>query len=160
VIAAFVLDKYRKICEEAKLEFELDQRPWGGEFIFDPERLDAFIEEFFPGEIIEQRGELAHPKLLLVGPGERFSWQYHERRGEVWRVLSGPVGLIHGTSNDQPPVETLDVGDMVTVEPGERHRLVGLGDWGVVAELWRHNDAARPSDEADNTRLADDYGRS
>jgi hypothetical protein len=40
-----------------------------------------------------------------------------------------------------------------------RHRLVGLGDWGVLAEIWQHTDLQNPSDEEDIVRLQDDYGR-
>jgi hypothetical protein len=42
---------------------------------------------------------------------------------------------------------------------GERHRLVGLEDWGVIAEIWQHTDAAIPSDESDIVRVQDDFGR-
>lgn len=41
----------------------------------------------------------------------------------------------------------------------ERHRLVGLNDWGMVAEIWQHIDANNPSDENDIIRVQDDFGR-
>ena len=46
------------------------------------------------------------------------------------------------------------------MEMGERHRLVGLENWGVVAEFWQHTDPDHPSDEDDIVRVQDDYKRS
>ncbi len=42
---------------------------------------------------------------------------------------------------------------------GECHRLAGLEDWGVIAEIWQHTDIASPSDEQDIVRVADDHHR-
>jgi len=50
-------------------------------------------------------------------------------------------------------------GDTITLKKGERHRLVGLNEWGIVAEIWIHTDANHPSDEEDIVRLQDDFGR-
>ena len=50
-------------------------------------------------------------------------------------------------------------GDVITLKKGERHRLIGLDGWGVVAEFWQHTDAESPSNEDDIVRLQDDYAR-
>ena len=47
----------------------------------------------------------------------------------------------------------------VKLKQGERHRLIGMNGWGVVAEIWQHTDPASPSDEDDIVRLQDDFGR-
>ena len=47
----------------------------------------------------------------------------------------------------------------IQLKQGERHRLVGLDNWGIVAEIWQHTDAANPSDEEDIIRVQDDFGR-
>jgi hypothetical protein len=57
------------------------------------------------------------------------------------------------------PVKTLSVGELITLQQGERHRLIGLDTWGVVAEIWQHTDATQPSDEEDIVRVQDDFGR-
>ena len=49
-------------------------------------------------------------------------------------------------------------GDQIKLSQGERHRLVGLADYGVVAEIWQHTDQV-PSNEEDIIRVQDDYGR-
>ena len=47
----------------------------------------------------------------------------------------------------------------IILQQGERHRLVGLSDYAVIAEIWQHTDATNPSDEDDIVRLQDDFGR-
>ena len=39
------------------------------------------------------------------------------------------------------------------------HRLVGLSNWGIIAEIWQHTDPEKPSDEEDIVRVQDDFGR-
>ena len=49
-------------------------------------------------------------------------------------------------------------GDQIKLRQGERHRLVGLADYGVVAEIWQHTDEI-PSNEDDIIRVQDDFNR-
>ncbi len=51
------------------------------------------------------------------------------------------------------------MGDIIEIQKGERHRLIGLSDFGIVAEIWIHTDSVNPSDENDIVRLQDDYAR-
>lgn len=99
------------------------------------------------------------PKLLLVAPGRRLSWQYHRRRSEIWRVVEGPVGISRSLGDEEPPMRSYGAGEGLRLELGERHRLIGLDTWGVVAEVWQHIDASSPSDELDIVRVTDDYDR-
>jgi len=137
-------------------------RPWGAFLRVGNAEADKFIEAYF-GDArlpeLAQRGERS-PKILLVAPHARLSWQYHDRRSELWRVISGMVGIYASATDEQPTTRlTLDVGQMVELVQGTRHRLVGLDDWGAVAEIWIHTDPAHPSDEEDIHRLQDDYQR-
>ena len=50
-------------------------------------------------------------------------------------------------------------GDQIILQQGERHRLIGLDDYSVVAEIWQHTDVDHPSDEEDIIRVQDDFGR-
>ena len=54
---------------------------------------------------------------------------------------------------------TLNEGDQVKLKQGERHRLVGLKDQALVAEIWQHIEPNNPSNEDDIIRLQDDFGR-
>ena len=49
--------------------------------------------------------------------------------------------------------------DQIVLQQGERHRLIGLDDYCVVAEIWQHTDVNHPSDEDDIIRVQDDFGR-
>ncbi len=50
-------------------------------------------------------------------------------------------------------------GDKTSIALGQRHRLIGLYDWTVVAEIWQHQDPQNPSDENDIVRVEDNFGR-
>ena len=136
-------------------------RPWGGFFVIKEEDAQRFSNIYFDSfdvDTLRKAGKLS-PKILLVKPGARLSWQYHHRRAETWRVISGPVGVIRSFDDMQKTMITHQKGDTITLKKGERHRLIGLDTWGVVAEFWQHTDASLPSNEEDIVRLQDDYDR-
>ena len=136
-------------------------RPGGGFFVLDESQAAKFAAQFFPNLSLEniQITNKLSPKFLIVAPEKRLSWQYHFRRAEIWTVISGPVGIAISDTDEQGPVGTYVVGDFIKLQQGERHRLIGLNDWGVVAEIWQHTDTNQPSDESDIVRLQDDFGR-
>lgn len=140
--------------------FDFD-RPWGGFFVLDESQADLFIETYFPTYKKEDLmlGNKLSPKILVVEPGKRLSWQYHHRRAEIWRVVEGEVGVVMSDTDDETEVNVFEAGDIIVLSTGQRHRLVGLQDWGVIAEIWQHTDPANPSDEDDIVRLQDDFGR-
>ena len=142
----------------ASFDFE---RPWGGFFVIEEEDAQLFSNIYFDGfniDTLRKAGKLS-PKILLVKPQARLSWQYHHRRAETWRVLEGPVGVIRSFDDTQKAMIIHHEGDIITLKKGERHRLIGLESWGVVAEFWQHTNAQKPSNEDDIIRLQDDYAR-
>ena len=138
-----------------------ENRPWGGFFVIDETQAPQFIETYFPSLSIKdfESFEKLSPKILMVAPSKRLSWQYHHRRSEIWRLIDGMAGVIKSPTDEQTAVHKLEMGELVRLECGERHRLVGLDGWGVLAEIWQHEDAANPSDEDDIVRVEDDFGR-
>lgn len=138
-----------------------DTRPWGGFFVIEEEQAQQFADTFFDGINVKSlmiSGKLS-PKILIVAPHKRLSWQYHNRRAEIWQVYQGEVGVICSDTDVEGDIEELTPGDLVKLEQGERHRLVGLKDWSVLAEIWQHTDPNHPSDEDDIVRVQDDFGR-
>lgn len=136
-------------------------RPWGGFFVIDEQQASLFGKLFFPEvELSELRisGKLS-PKILVVQPHMRLSWQYHFRRAEIWRVISGKVGVVTSQTDVEKEKVELAVGDSIRLSQGQRHRLVGSDGWGIVAEIWQHTERENPSDESDIVRLQDDFGR-
>ncbi|MFD2247155.1 phosphoheptose isomerase [Pontibacter ruber] len=159
-----------RLFEELKHELETKgftvekqdrTRPWGGFFVIDEEQAQRFADTYFDGISVDDlkiSGKLS-PKILVVAPEKRLSWQYHHRRAEIWQVIKGTVGVVTSDTDEEGERKTLGPGDKIKLQQGERHRLVGLDDWGVLAEIWQHTDAGKPSDEEDIVRVQDDFGR-
>lgn len=138
-----------------------ENRPWGGFFVIDENQAQDFANTYFEGldvSTLKISGKLS-PKILIVAPEQRLSWQYHNRRAEIWRVIQGQVGVKRSPNDTEGELVVLQTGDTITLEQGERHRLIGLQDFAVIAEIWQHTDINCPSDEADIIRVQDDFGR-
>jgi mannose-6-phosphate isomerase-like protein (cupin superfamily) len=148
-----------------KLNFTIEKkdlaRPWGGFYVIDESQAEEFASYFFPEEKIAAlkiAGRLS-PKILMVAPGKRLSWQYHHRRAEIWKCLQGDIAVATSDTDEEAHRHHLHPGEIIKLKKGKRHRLIGLSNWGVVAEIWQHTDAEHPSDEDDIIRLQDDFGR-
>lgn len=136
-------------------------RPWGGFFVINEDQTPQFAATYFPTVELSsiQITQKLSPKILVVAPEKRLSWQYHHRRAEIWRVVSGTVGVVKSDTDEETEVKTYQPGELITLRQGERHRLVGLAEWGVLAEIWQHTNPEQPSDEEDIVRVQDDFGR-
>jgi mannose-6-phosphate isomerase len=136
-------------------------RPWGGFLVIAEEQAQEFANQYFDGLDVStlKRGGALSPKILVVAPDKRLSWQYHHRRAEIWCVIQGQAGVKRSSSDEEGPLEVLNIGETITLQQGERHRLIGLDDYAVIAEIWQHTDANHPSDEDDIVRVQDDFGR-
>ena len=136
------------------------ERPWGGFLVIDESQAQDFSNKFFEGidvNTLKIGGKLS-PKLLIVKPNARLSWQYHKRRAEIWQVYKGTVGIIRSDSDEENEMKEYKEGDQITLKQGERHRLIGTDDYAVVAEIWQHTYAVS-SDEDDIICAQDDYSR-
>ena len=137
------------------------QRPWGGFLVISEKQSQEFADKFFDGidvESIKIGGKLSL-KILIVKPNSKLSWQYHNRRSEIWSVFKGEVGVSRSFDDNQKTFKKLFPGDQIKLKKGERHRLIGLNNYAVLADIWQHIDPINPSDENDIVRLSDDYGR-
>ena len=136
-------------------------RPWGGFFVIEESQAQKFANQYFDGINVDNLriGGKLSPKILLVAPNSKLSWQYHHRRAEIWQVVKGTVGIVRSLTDEEGELKKFGPTDQIKLEKGERHRLIGLDDWGIVAEIWQHTDPSQPSDEDDIVRLQDDFGR-
>lgn len=98
-------------------------------------------------------------KIITVDPDQRLSLQKHERRGEVWIVLSGrgwaevyTESILKGLMLERKYL--LLPGARVDIKPQEVHRLSAGSEGIVVAEL-QYGECS----EEDIVRLEDDHGR-
>ena len=136
-----------------------DTRPWGVYFTFQINSLPAFINEFYHHLDIDTTTTALSPKLLIIDPGHRLSWQYHNRRVNIWKVIAGEVAIPMNWTDREMPGLHYYPGEVVTIPSGMRHRLTALDTWAIIAEIWQHTDPHNLSNEEDIIRLSDDYGR-
>ena len=158
-----VFERIEKQVEKAgfRIDKQDRSRPWGGFFVIDEAQAPLFIETYFPHlSVADFAGyEKLSPKILIVAPHKRLSWQYHFRRAEIWKLIGGKASVVTSDTDVQKNLHVLKIGEVVNLKQGERHRLVGMDEWGIVAEIWQHTDLKNPSDEDDIVRLDDDFGR-
>ena len=133
-------------------------RPWGGFFQIDQRQSQKFVHTLISKEINVNSLKIS-PKILIVEPNQRLSWQFHMRRKEIWKVYRNEIGVIRSLTNFENDLIIKKEGEVIHFDNKERHRLVGLDKIGVVAEIWIHTDLNNPSDENDIVRISDDYKR-
>jgi len=115
---------------EGLSNYEKEIRPWGN------------FERF----TLNERSTV---KIITVNPGQELSLQQHAERDEEWLILQGSGTVIVGEQTTE-----VRPGDNFFVARGTKHRVSG-GPAGVTfLEI-----ALGEFDEADITRLEDDYGR-
>ena len=158
-----IFDKTFEIVTSQKLKVvDKDiKRPWGGFFVISEDYAQDFSNIYFNGlntDELKISGKLS-PKILIIAPNKRLSWQYHHRRSEIWKVVNGRIKIVTSHDNVERKEKILKEGDEIRLSRGERHRIIGLEYYAVVAEIWIHTDKDNPSDEDDIVRVQDDYGR-
>lgn len=138
-----------------------EHRPWGGFFLIDEKQAKEFALFFFPEIEFETLllTQKLSPKILIVAPHKRLSWQYHHRRAEVWKLIGGSAKVMTSHDDNQAAERIFHLNKTITLKQGQRHRLIGAESWGIVAEIWQHTDINNPSNEDDIIRLEDDFGR-
>jgi hypothetical protein len=67
--------------------------------------------------------------------------------------------VVASDTDEENNLQRFNPDDTIILKKVERHLLIGLEDWGVIAEIWQHIDIDFPSDEDDIVRLQDDFGR-
>ena len=90
-------------------------------------------------------------KRIIVKPGQRLSYQYHNKRSEVWVIVKGRAMI------------TLDEGtnlygseDVINIPVGMKHRVENDGKEDLI---FIETQTGTYFGEDDIVRLEDDYGR-
>jgi mannose-6-phosphate isomerase len=112
------------------MEIYTEKRPWG--------RFEKFHEN-----------QLCTVKLIYVNPNSRLSLQYHNKRSEFWKIVSGTA---HMQIDDKYLI--LKEGQTVEIPQGARHRVEAKETKCIILEI-----SYGPFDEDDIVRLEDDYER-
>ena len=136
-------------------------RPWGGFYVINEILSEEFFNLFFNIEFknkIDFQSKLS-PKILVIKPNKRLSWQYHHRRSEVWSIIKGNILVSKSLDDKEVKPFKLNEKDQINIGKEIRHRIIGTDDYALVAEIWIHTDKSNPSDENDIVRLQDDFNR-
>jgi mannose-6-phosphate isomerase-like protein (cupin superfamily) len=140
------------------IDYKDINKPWGAYFALKENQAQKFANLYFPSLILRFTNALK-PKFLLIKPYKRLSWQYHHRRSEIWKILSEDVFISLNKNNDENQPIKYKQNSILQIPVLTRHRLIGGNKWGLVAEIWKHENDNFPSDENDIVRLQDDFSR-
>ena len=112
--------------------FEKENRPWGSYIILSEDKKYKI-------------------KKIEVNPKSRLSYQYHDKRSELWYILSGK-GIV--TINDEK-IE-LNVGSTIKINKRVKHRIENNGSENLI---FIEIQTGSYFGEDDIVRIEDDYNR-
>jgi len=90
-------------------------------------------------------------KTIWVSPGQRLSYQRHEKRAEHWFIVSGS-----GEVTLDGKVFTVESGDTIDVAVAQLHRIANTGSTELV---FVEVQTGTYFGEDDIERVEDDFGR-
>tara|TARA_S200000501_G_C20828274_1_gene745991 strand:+ start:369 stop:719 length:351 start_codon:yes stop_codon:yes gene_type:complete len=114
------------------ISIEREERPWGQFFVIHDE----------PNYKL---------KRIEVEPGERLSYQYHDKRSEVWTIVEGV-----GTITIDEKVKDYEAGETILIPKGVKHRIENKGQEIMV---FIEVQTGTYFGEDDIVRIEDDYNR-
>ena len=94
------------------------ERPWGGFQVIDESQAQDFSNKFFKGldvNSLKIGGKLS-PKILIVKPAARLSWQYHNRHAEIWQVYKGSTGIVRSDSDIDSEMKVFNEGNQIVLQ--------------------------------------------
>lgn len=90
-------------------------------------------------------------KRIVVEPGRRLSYQYHNHRSEIWTVING-----NATVTLEGEVQRLGPGEVIRIPVTQRHRVANEGTESLIIIEVQYGTYFG---EDDIIRLDDDYSR-
>ena len=114
------------------ISIESEERPWGRFFVLHDEHNYKL-------------------KRIQVDPGGRLSYQYHQKRSEVWTIIEG-----EGTITLEDKVKEYSKGQTILIPQGIKHRIENKG---VVKLVFIEVQTGSYFGEDDIVRIEDDYNR-
>ena len=112
---------------------EKEERPWGRYYVIHDQ-------------------ENYKIKRIEVEPGQRLSYQFHEKRSETWVIVKGN-GMVIIDEKQQ----NISEGETILIPKKSRHRIENISDTQLV---FIEIQTGTYFGEDDIVRLSDDYNRS
>ena len=91
-------------------------------------------------------------KQLVVNPGQKLSYQYHDKRAEVWTVVAGSATII---LDDEKVFR--DYGETIRIPLGAKHRIINEDKYKNLEIIEVQHGTYFGED--DIVRIEDDYNR-
>jgi mannose-6-phosphate isomerase len=91
-------------------------------------------------------------KRIIVKPGHRLSYQYHNNRSEHWIVVEGVASVVINGLN-----KTVNAGDSIYLPVGVKHRVANEKVYEDLVFI--EVQTGTYFGEDDIVRIEDDYGR-
>ena len=113
-------------------KLEIQERPWGKYIVITDESNYKL-------------------KKIEVNPGHRLSYQYHNKRSEVWTIVKG-----YGEVIIDGQIEEVNYGDCIKIDVGAKHRIKNTSDSTLV---FIEVQTGSYFGEDDIVRIEDDYNR-
>jgi len=111
---------------------EITHRPWGSyEILYEDDKCKV--------------------KKIIIKPGQSPSYQKHEKRDELWQIISGV-----GEARIDDKYSTIMYGDNITVERTQAHCIQNIGENDLIFIEIQTGDSFS---EDDIIRIEDMYGR-
>jgi mannose-1-phosphate guanylyltransferase/mannose-1-phosphate guanylyltransferase/mannose-6-phosphate isomerase len=112
--------------------------------------MQKYIEQRPWGEFIQFcHNEKVTIKILKVQPNSKLSLQYHHKRDEFWRVISGNGQIVIGEKTI-----AVKTGDEHFIPKETKHRIMTTNSNLEIMEI-----SFGEFDENDIVRIEDDYNR-
>jgi quercetin dioxygenase-like cupin family protein len=124
----------------------LAMKPMGKELI----RKDNTIDKPWGFELIWAHTERYVGKILHINKGQSLSYQYHNKKDETVRLLTGVLEMDVETDGQRRKLR-LAPGDSLHIVPLMKHRMIAVEDCDVL-------EVSTPELD-DVVRLEDRYGR-
>ena len=64
---------------------------------------------------------------VTLKPGNKMNYHSHERRNEVWNIISGS-----GRAVLDGKVQTVSAGDMISMKAGEKHCIIADSELKII----------------------------
>lgn len=136
-------------------------KPWGIEYKIKEDHTRKFFEDFFANKTVP--ADIANhpfgPKILVIEQSKRLSWHVHERKDALLAILHGVVSVYSSPTDEESGPVIESKGALIHIPQLIRHRLGSVYGWSVIAEISRNVFPDHPSDDTDERKINDDFGR-